>query len=82
MEAYIALVCASCLWVVGERKTGCNANSDALVANPQALWAARRFPACLRGRMHIVWNVGAAGHPISRVIPPPDYLSPRVGTAT
>ena len=81
MAAHIVLVCASCLWVVGERKTGCNANSDALVAN-RPFGAARRFPACLRGRMHIVWNVVAAGHPISRVIPPPDYLSPRVGTAT
>ena len=70
------LVCASCLWVVGERKTGCNANSDALVANPPGFLGCEALPSLSEGAYAYRverWGSGASyqsGHPAAGLFIP------------
>ena len=66
-------VCASCLWVVGERKTSCNANSDALAAKPPGFLGCEALPSL---------SEGAYAYRVERWGSGPSYLSghpPRVG---
>ena len=69
------LVCASSLWVVGERKTGCNANSDALVAK-HAFWGCEALPSLSEGAYAYRverWGSGPSyqsGHPAAGLFIP------------